>query len=64
MSSPQVIMDFRVLNGEGVRLLVTHDFDDLNGWRVMPGDAEDSRIVVPDKGSMIAGRGFREPASG
>ncbi len=54
--SPQVFMDFRVLNGEGVRLLVTHDFDNLNGWKVMPGDSDDSRIIVPDKGSIIAGR--------
>jgi len=54
--SPQVFMDFMVLNGEGTRLLVTHVFDDLNGWTVIPGDPEGSKIIVPDKGSLIARR--------
>ncbi|MFN2336718.1 MAG: hypothetical protein ABR560_07085, partial [Bacteroidales bacterium] len=54
MRSPRVNMDFRVLSGEGIRLLVTHDFDDLNGWRVVPGETEGSHTAVPDPESMIA----------
>lgn len=56
MKSPRVNMDFRVLSGEGVRLLVTHDFDDLNRWRVVPGETEGSHIAIPDPESMIAKR--------
>ncbi len=56
MRSPRVNMDFRVLSGEEIRLLVTHDFDDLNGWRVVPGEAEGDHIAVPDPESMIAKR--------
>ncbi|MBE0677206.1 MAG: hypothetical protein IH592_00440 [Bacteroidales bacterium] len=56
MRSPLVNMDFTVLSGEGIRLLVTHDFDDLNGWRLVPGNADGSHIAVPDPGSMIAKR--------
>lgn len=56
VNSPQVNMDFKVLSGEGIRLLVTHDFDDLNRWSVIPGNTEGRQIVVPDKRSMIAKR--------
>lgn len=54
--SPRVNTDFRVLSGEGVRLLVTHDFDALNGWRLVPGDTEGNHIAIPDPESMIAER--------
>lgn len=53
---PRVNMDFSVLSGEGIRLLVTHHFDDLNGWRVIPGETEGSHIALPDPDSMIATR--------
>ncbi len=56
MRSPQVNMDFRVLSGEGIRLLVTHDFDYNNGWRLVPGNKESSHIAIPDAGSIIAKR--------
>lgn len=56
MRSPLVNMDFRVLTGEGIRLLVTHDFDNLNGWRLVPGETEGNHIAVPDPESMIAKR--------
>jgi len=56
MRSPQVNMDFRVLSGEGVRLLVTHHFDGLNGWRLVQGETEGSHIAFPDPKSMIAKR--------
>ena len=36
--APQVNMDFKVISGKKVRLLITHDFDPLNGWSVIPGD--------------------------
>ncbi len=33
---PQVNMDFKVLNGNPVKLIITHDFDPLNGWKMIP----------------------------
>lgn len=56
MRSPRVNMDFRVVSGEAVRLMVTHDFDDLNGWKVIPDNTEGSHIAVPDPESTIAKR--------
>lgn len=52
---PRVYMDFRVLQGEEINLVITHDFDPLNGWKVFPGNAIEEFIVKPDPGSMIAG---------
>ncbi len=56
IKSPRVNMDFRVLSGGGRRLLVTHHFDALNGWRLVPGETEGSHIAISDPESMIAKR--------
>jgi cellobiose phosphorylase len=56
INSPRVNMDFRVLSGEGRRVLVTHHFDALNGWRLVSGETEGNHIAVPDPESMIAKR--------
>lgn len=53
---PQVNMDFRVISGGPVKLLITHDFDALNGWKVFPGDKPGEFIVKPRPDSMIAGK--------
>lgn len=53
---PQVNMDFKVICGKNVRLLITHHFDVANGWKIYPGDASDEYIVKPGVESMIAGK--------
>ncbi|MCK7541940.1 MAG: hypothetical protein MZV63_69165 [Marinilabiliales bacterium] len=35
--SPQVNMEFRVISGGSRRLLITHHFDELNGWTIITG---------------------------
>ena len=53
---PQVNMDFKVLSGSKVKLLITHDFDRLNGWTMTAGSNRDEYIAKPKAGSMIAGK--------
>jgi 1,2-beta-oligoglucan phosphorylase len=47
---PQINMDFRVLEGDPVALVVTHDFDELNGWisglTLLPGSI--SHCLLPE----------------
>jgi cellobiose phosphorylase len=52
-TSPRVNMDFRVLEGENVRLIVTHHFDEGNGWSVRPGIKSGEYVCKPKSGSMI-----------
>jgi 1,2-beta-oligoglucan phosphorylase len=52
--APQVNLDFRVLSGNPVNLIITHDFDPLNGWSILPGIAKGEYIARPYAGSMIA----------
>ena len=53
---PQVNMDLRVLGGEPVALVVTHDFDELNGWSIKPDAVAGAYDVLPAPGSMISSR--------
>lgn len=53
---PRVNMDFRVLKGDEINLVITHDFDPLNGWEVLPGNVVEEFFVKPYPGSMIAGK--------
>lgn len=53
---PRINMDFRVLQGEVINLVITHDFDPLNGWQVLPGNVVEEFVVKPDSCSMIAGK--------
>ncbi|HTY87695.1 MAG TPA: hypothetical protein VMB80_09550 [Candidatus Acidoferrum sp.] len=55
-SAPQVNLDFKVISGEKVKLLITHDFDPLNGWSIHPGNQPGEYVAKPRPGSMIAGR--------
>ncbi len=55
-SSPRVCLDFRVLTGPEVRLLVTHDFDTLNGWSLARGNDPGEDLAVPKADSMLAGK--------
>jgi cellobiose phosphorylase len=54
--TPEIWTEFRVLEGEDVRLIITHDFDALNGWSFMPGSKDGEFIFRPDPGSMLAGK--------
>jgi cellobiose phosphorylase len=56
LSTPQVNMDFGVLQGEAVDLLITHDFDPLNGWRIYPGAAKNEFLAKPKPGSIITSK--------
>lgn len=54
--APQVNIDFRVLSGNKVNLLVTHHFDSLNGWNIVPAGFSGEYLAKPATGSMIAGK--------
>lgn len=53
---PQVNMDFNVISGPNVKLMITHQFDDANGWKISPGNRPSEFIVKPGNESMIAGK--------
>lgn len=55
-TSPMIMMDFNVITGGKVNLLITHDFDRLNGWKIITGEHEREFIAVPDSASMIETR--------
>jgi len=55
-TAPQVNLDFKVISGEKVKLLITHDFDGLNGWKIIPGSTDGEYIAIPKADSMIAGK--------
>jgi cellobiose phosphorylase len=50
---PRVNLDFKVLRGAPMRVSLTHQFDDLNGWNIAPGAAHEF-IVKPRVESMLA----------
>jgi cellobiose phosphorylase len=55
-ATPQVNMDFTVISGKKVKLLITHDFDALNGWTISPGSKSGEYVAKPKTDSMIAGK--------
>ncbi len=55
-TSPRVNLDFKVLRGESVNLLVAHHFDGSNGWTAAPGKEAGEFICRPKAGSMILGK--------
>ncbi len=55
-TTPQVNIDFKVLNGTKLNLLITHHFDHLNGWTVKPGSTTGEYLAKPKVDSMIAGK--------
>jgi cellobiose phosphorylase len=55
-TSPRINLDFRVIRGSDVKLLITHHFDNLNGWTVAPGETTDEYVARPGVKSMIAGK--------
>ncbi|MEI7725158.1 MAG: amylo-alpha-1,6-glucosidase [Bacteroidota bacterium] len=55
-TAPQVNMDVKVISGKNVKLLITHHFDYLNGWTVIPGETTGEFVAKPKPDSMIAGK--------
>ena len=55
-AAPQVNMDFKVISGNKVNLLITHDFDALGGWTIYPGSKAGEYLAKPKTDSMIAGK--------
>lgn len=55
-AAPQVNMDFKVFGGNSVNLVITHDFDALNGWTIRPGSKAGEYLARPGTDSMIAGK--------
>ncbi len=55
-TAPLVNMDFQVINGPPIKLLITHQFDDANGWTISPGKTSGEYVAKPKSGSLIAGK--------
>jgi 1,2-beta-oligoglucan phosphorylase len=53
-TKPQVNMDFKVISGNKVRLLITHQVDGTNGWKIIPGETIGEFVARPEPTSMIA----------
>lgn len=53
INTPQVNIDFKVLQGEDADLLITHDFDPLNGWRISSSALKKEFKAKPKPGSLI-----------
>lgn len=58
--APQVNLDFKVLWGNPTDLLITHDFDESNGWKIIPGSSSGEFVAKPKADSTIAGK-FTDP---
>ncbi|MCK9422875.1 MAG: hypothetical protein M0Q38_09765 [Bacteroidales bacterium] len=55
-TAPRVNMDFKVVSGNSVKLIITHDFDKVNGWTMIPGSISGEYVAKPKAGSMIVGK--------
>jgi 1,2-beta-oligoglucan phosphorylase len=52
-SSPQVNLDFKVISGDELKLLITHHFEPGLDWTIQPVTVAGTYQVKPGKGSMI-----------
>ncbi|MFN8206070.1 MAG: amylo-alpha-1,6-glucosidase [Bacteroidales bacterium] len=50
----QVNLDLSVLQGNKVKLWLTHHFDHANGWKIFPGSRKEEFVIKPKAESMIA----------
>jgi cellobiose phosphorylase len=55
-SAPQVNLDFKVIRGNHVKLIITHHFDETNGWNIIPGITTGEYVAKPKADSMMAGK--------
>jgi cellobiose phosphorylase len=56
LKHPQINIDFRVLSGSSVDLLITNQFDDTIGWDISAGQNSAEYVAIPREGSMIASK--------
>jgi 1,2-beta-oligoglucan phosphorylase len=54
-SAPQVNLDFKVISGNDVDILITHEFDNSGGWNITTGKSNGEYFAKPKADSMIAG---------
>lgn len=54
--SPVVNTDFRIIRGGNVKVLITHDFDRLNGWKITSAKIAGEYVAVPEEESTIAAK--------
>ncbi len=54
--APQVNTDVKLLSGSVEELIITHSFDPLNKWSVIPAENKGEYIALPASDSMIAGK--------
>lgn len=55
-TAPQINLDFKVIKGSKVDVIITNHFDEANGWQVSTGLSEREFIAKPKPDSMIASR--------
>lgn len=53
---PRVNIDFNVLHGEPVNIILTHTFDPLNRWEIQPGSTGGEFLAKPDPDGMLASK--------
>lgn len=52
--SPQINLDFKVINGKKVKILITHHLDESNGWSLSDGSRVGTYVFKPKKGTLIS----------
>ena len=50
----QVNLDFKVIKGDALDILITHHFDEANGWIISPGESSTEFVGKPKPESLIA----------
>ncbi len=55
-ASPQVNLDFKVIKGDDVDILVSNHFEQSTGWQVFSGDTNNEFVVKPSAKSLIANK--------
>jgi 1,2-beta-oligoglucan phosphorylase len=55
-AAPQVNLNFKVISGGKVGLIITHHFDAINHWKVLPGNTAGAYEIKPDRDSMLASK--------
>lgn len=55
-NTPQVNMDFKVISGSHVKLLITNHFDEGNGWKITSGNISGEYIAKPKSSSLMANK--------
>lgn len=53
-TSSRVNMDFKVLSGKKVKILICNHFDESNGWTIAPGSRSGEYVARPKAGSMLS----------